>query len=110
MELPSFVTVHLQTMNKQELINRITDYLASGGLFNSELMEPEKVQRLLIDVRDYLLQEKNNTVPWLPPYNPSIPYGPINTHCPLCGLKLEQVMGYCCPHPVCPTGLGGTQC
>lgn len=27
--------------------------------------------------------------------------------CPKCGIKLEGVMGYCCPHARCPTGLGG---
>ena len=26
--------------------------------------------------------------------------------CPMCGLKLNQVMGYCCPNQRCPTGLG----
>jgi uncharacterized protein (DUF2164 family) len=95
------VNIRSERMTKQDLINRITDYLASGGLFNPELMDSEKVQRLLIDVRDYLLQEKDNTVPYIP----SIPYGPINTHCPTCGLKLDQVMGYYCSNPTCPTGL-----
>ena len=101
-------------MNKQELINRITDYLASGGLFNPELMEPEKVQRLLIDIRDHLL-ETNKPLsipsnPWIPPYNPSTPYGPISNNCPKCGLKLDAVMGYVCSNPQCPTGLGGAWC
>lgn len=26
--------------------------------------------------------------------------------CSKCGIKLEPVMGYCCPMPDCPTGLG----
>ena len=31
-------------------------------------------------------------------------------NCSKCGLKLETVMGYCCPHFDCPTGLGPTVC
>lgn len=31
-------------------------------------------------------------------------------NCSKCGLKLEGVMGYVCPHAECPTGLGGTRC
>ena len=34
------------------------------------------------------------------------PFEPKDWNCPTCGLKLNQVMGYCCPHPKCPTGLG----
>lgn len=33
---------------------RINDYLASGGLFNPELMEHEKVRDLLMDCRIYI--------------------------------------------------------
>ena len=33
---------------------RITEYLVSGGLFNPELMDHDKVSRLLIDARDYI--------------------------------------------------------
>ena len=96
---------------KNELILRITDYLAKGGLFNPEAMEHEKVQRLLMDVRDYLLDEADKTpnkYPTIPPFTPLQPawYG----NCPKCGLKLDQVMGYVCSDPVCPTGLGGTKC
>lgn len=39
------------TLNHQELVDRITEYLSSGGLFNPELMEHEKVRDLLIDLR-----------------------------------------------------------
>jgi hypothetical protein len=34
-----------------ELTDRITDYLANGGLFNPEYMEHEKVRHLLMDCR-----------------------------------------------------------
>jgi hypothetical protein len=37
-----------------ELIDRITNYLASGGLFNPGLMDCEKVRDLLIDCRTEL--------------------------------------------------------
>ena len=48
------------------------------------------------------------------PFTPFTPYvvdkvtttWAANT-CSKCGIKLEGVMGYCCPHPKCPTGLGG---
>ena len=33
---------------------RITNYLASGGLFNPEHMEHEKVRDLLMDCREYI--------------------------------------------------------
>jgi hypothetical protein len=46
---------------------------------------------------------------------PSIPFPSVIPsdwygNCPKCGLKLGQVMGYCCPQPDCPTGLGPTMC
>lgn len=37
---------------KELLIDRITNYLVSGGLFNPEYMEHDKVRELLIDCRD----------------------------------------------------------
>lgn len=42
----------------QELEKRITDYLSSGGLFNPELMEHNKVRELIIDCRDALAAEQ----------------------------------------------------
>ena len=35
---------------------RITDYLSSGGLFNPELMEHEKVRELLLDCREEIIE------------------------------------------------------
>lgn len=48
------------------------------------------------------------TEPAYPAPQPSTPgwFG----NCPTCGLKLNQVMGYCCPNPGCPTGLGPVTC
>lgn len=103
---------------KYELILRITDYLSKGGLFNPESMDHEQVQRLLIDIRDYLLDEADKTpnrYPSMPPITP-LPYPLPNTqpswygNCPKCGLKLEGTMGYVCPNAECPTGLGGVWC
>lgn len=57
--------------------------------------------------------KKPDPAPWpstLPPMFPIKTEG-ILSQCPTCGLKLDQgPMGYCCPHPGCPTGLGGTWC
>jgi hypothetical protein len=43
-------------MNDQakQLVDRITEYLSAGGLFNPELMEHQKVRDLLIECREVL--------------------------------------------------------
>lgn len=33
----------------------------------------------------------------------------VNNKCPTCGIEFTGSMGYVCPHPVCPTGLGGSR-
>lgn len=43
-------------IDPKALAERITEYLSAGGLWNPELMSPEKVRDLLIDCRDALLQ------------------------------------------------------
>lgn len=53
---PDFATV--------DIIDRITEYLSAGGLFNPEYMEHDKVRNLLIDCRDKitkLIKEKRYT-------------------------------------------------
>lgn len=42
---------------RDRLIDRITGYLASGGLFNPELANHDAVRELLIETRDYLLSQ-----------------------------------------------------
>ena len=44
------------------LVDKITEYLTAGGLFNPELMEHDKVRDLLIECRKELerMQEKCN--------------------------------------------------
>lgn len=39
---------------KQNLIDRIREYLGNGGLFNPELMDHDKVRDLLVDVKSFL--------------------------------------------------------
>jgi hypothetical protein len=43
----------------KELVDRITEYLSAGGLFNPELMEHEKVRDLLIECRKALYERTN---------------------------------------------------
>lgn len=52
---------------------------------------------------------KPNSYPWYPA-DPWYPHRDYYGHCPSCGLKLEAVMGYCCPNAKCPVGLGPTIC
>lgn len=53
------------------LVERITDYLGNGGLFNPELMEHDKVRDLLMDIRDAL----NGTGQQFPRATPPTPAG-----------------------------------
>lgn len=43
------------------------------------------------------------------PSIPTFPTLPIDA-CPKCHLKLDRVMGYCCPDLDCPTGMGPVRC
>lgn len=55
------VPVHaapLTTVPGKELVERISDYLLSGGLFNPELMDHRQVRDLLIDCRDSLIDKQ----------------------------------------------------
>jgi len=42
------------TESAAQLIERIQSYLENGGMFNPELMEHEKVRKLLLDCREYI--------------------------------------------------------
>lgn len=46
----------MSSEREQGLCQRITDYLANGGLFNPEMSEHDKVRTLLIDCRMILLE------------------------------------------------------
>lgn len=53
---PSVEREHVATKQTQsgELSARITQYLCVGGLWNSEMMERDKVCTLLMDCREFL--------------------------------------------------------
>ena len=40
----------------EQAVGRINDYLGNGGLWNPDLMDHDKVQRLLLDIRSLLLK------------------------------------------------------
>lgn len=44
----------MENYMNENLIDRITEYLATGGLFNPELANHEAVRDLLIECRDAL--------------------------------------------------------
>ncbi len=80
----------------------------------------DELLRRIKRIEERLDEQQSPSTPlaW-PPYNippiqpdpfPSQPT-PWNTkNCSLCGLELKGVMGYVCPQPGCPTGLGGPMC
>jgi hypothetical protein len=41
-------------VTKEKLLERIQNYFESGGLWNPECMEHDKVQELIFDMRSYL--------------------------------------------------------
>ena len=47
------------TEKAKHLVDRITEYLSAGGLFNPELMEHQKVRDLLIECREALNEQKD---------------------------------------------------
>ena len=49
----------------KDLINRITYYLSSGGLFNPELADHLAVRNLLMECRDALVQPEQEPVAYL---------------------------------------------
>lgn len=44
--------------NTEAILDRIQQYLEVGGLWNPELMEHDKVRRLLLDIRTHLFNEQ----------------------------------------------------
>lgn len=45
------------------LADRIQSYLLNGGLFNPEMMDPEKVGALLLDLREYVKPRPEYSAP-----------------------------------------------
>lgn len=83
----------------------------------------KKVIKVVVYFDDGTYQELNNNFftsppvptpepePWSHPLVPKWPQYPESDHrCGKCGIKIEGVMGYYCPQPNCPCGLGGITC
>jgi hypothetical protein len=94
-------------MTKDNLIATIDEYLSNGGLFNPEFMDHKSVNRLLIDIRDYLKSLPNDNSFQIPirPFHP-VPDNPFTTACPVC--HLNGANGLVCYNPKCPTKVTST--
>lgn len=68
----------------------------------------EELRQILENIEKRLTALEGRQHPALIP--PAIPIKYEENVCTECGLRLEGVMGYCCPNPRCPTGLGPTMC
>ena len=53
LDVPSDIQ-YKENTNREQVQDRIRNYLESGGLFNPEAMEHDKVRDLLIDIRNWL--------------------------------------------------------
>ena len=69
-----------------------------------------ELEREVAELKRQLQQEKEKSIssPFTPPRDPFSPLP--KSKCKKCGIELNTIMGYCCPHPDCPTGLGPTIC
>jgi hypothetical protein len=89
----------MKELNDHELLEQISKQLEE--------------QRKLIDSLAARLSELERKMrdPYKDPYMPfpSQPFKVYNV-CPTCGLRLDNVMSYCCSHIDCPTGLGPVRC
>lgn len=54
--------MQIELDQKTETIHKINEYLRHGGLFNPELMDPEAVRNMLLEVRDVLADVKENNM------------------------------------------------
>ncbi len=87
------------------------DELAIYILFLERLIDDleQEIEQLKLENRAYdfmhipIGPNPETTKPWEPKW------GKIDT-CPKCGIQLNQVMSYSCPHLDCPTGLGPVWC
>lgn len=72
--------------------------------------EVKRLNRELDRFSKKVVQDPKPEIHKINPYIPRPPWIPVSNKniCPTCGLSLEEgPMGYCCPVPRCPTGLGG---
>lgn len=56
----SYTLSRLPELSRERLVERITEYLSKGGLFNPEEMDHDKIRTLLIDCREHLLKTNQN--------------------------------------------------
>jgi hypothetical protein len=49
-----YIRADLYADQARELDARMTDYLGNGGYFNPEMMDHDKVSRLILDARNFL--------------------------------------------------------
>lgn len=110
---PEFKVVHIATEGDYIIRGVAGEYYACKPEIFLQTYEP------LIDMNDITPQKqvaepwvlpmpyKRDPTPWPDPYTPkwSEPKS-----CSKCGIKLDGVMGYSCPQPNCPTGLGSAWC
>lgn len=52
----------------------------------------------------------SESVPSMAPSPFPAPYPQYNPTCTQCGLQIDKMLGYVCPNPRCPTGLGPITC
>ncbi len=94
------------TMDKlKELIARITDCLAKGGLFNMEVMEAGKVRDLLIDCRQALATlEQPDTLAeaewWAAAWNGGMGLCPESVNCSSCDEPRKRILALRAVRPV----------
>lgn len=62
-------------------------------------MKTEEISHEVDRLDESVLPQDQYRIPNMPEYD--------KAHCPKCGITLEWVMMYSCPHYNCPTGLGG---
>lgn len=80
-------------------------------LFMEKLLDDLEADIFLLKAKIMLLEamksEKKDQIEY-PEWKPSKVVK--STFCSKCGLKLDQVLGYCCPDAKCPCGLGPVMC
>lgn len=73
--------------------------------------EVRKLSQRVQELETELHRERTKLNPWDPigprPVFPE--FTPLKA-CSKCGLEFNGPMGYCCPRPDCPTGLGPIMC
>jgi hypothetical protein len=88
---------NIQMMNSQKKIRKVVTYYEDGT--SSEWSPNDPIPKMP--------SIPLNPTPFPKWDNPNIFPKPT---CTKCGIVLEPVMGYCCPHGDCPCGMGPIMC